>query len=298
MLSNFCNNYNGKKHKKQQQKKKQQKDEQDGAWGITSRASRTAINMQSKCQIAGQMPNDQQEVQQGAMERLARRGGEGKGNGYWDEQREREYLKEGCQRGSSTQTIMAMIKATIVAQTEGEKGEEGRKESVRKIERGGGGERWQTKGNGNNLYIPEKAKRIKALRSSKSWKLKEQIIKRERNEGTENKPRKFCCPTWRRMHTSMAVNHKHLDANTLTHIPVVCVFRAFYNRKSLPKCRMRLALLYGCFLAEKVTNKNKENTKMLHELINCSVTSATPKRTTPPTATITVYGLGLICKWN
>lgn len=70
MLSNFCNNYIGKKHKKQQQKKKQKQqqeevEEEDGAWGITRRASRTAINMQSKCQIAGQMPNDQQEDQQG-----------------------------------------------------------------------------------------------------------------------------------------------------------------------------------------------------------------------------------------
>lgn len=97
--------------------------------------------MQSKCQIAGQMPNDQQEVQHGAMERVARRVEEQERGGEWilrRKEREREYLKEGCQRGSSTQTIMAMIKATIVAQTEGEQGEEGRKESVREIEREGG----------------------------------------------------------------------------------------------------------------------------------------------------------------
>lgn len=126
MLSNFCNNYNGKKLKKQQQKKKkQQQAEEDGAWGITRRASRTAINMQSKCQIAGQMPNDQEEVQQGQWKGWQEKTGEGR-------EREwilrREYLKEGCLSGSSTQTIMAMIKASIVAQTEWEKaeGEKGR----------------------------------------------------------------------------------------------------------------------------------------------------------------------------
>lgn len=55
------------------------------------------------------------------MERVARRVGEQERGGEWIQRcREREYLKEGCQRGSSTQTIMAMIKATIVAQTKGE----------------------------------------------------------------------------------------------------------------------------------------------------------------------------------
>lgn len=108
------NNYNGKK----QQQQGEAAAERRRSSGITTRrASRTAINMQSKCQIAGQMPNDQARSTTGAR-MVEYKGGRVQGVPAMEPEAYREGGLEWFNDAPLAQTIMAMIKATIVAQTE------------------------------------------------------------------------------------------------------------------------------------------------------------------------------------
>lgn len=110
------NNYNGKKQ--QQQGEAEGEAERRRSSGITTRrASRTAINMQSKCQIAGQMPNDQARSTTGAR-MVEYKGGRVQGVPAMEPEAYREGGLEWFNDAPLAQTIMAMIKATIVAQTE------------------------------------------------------------------------------------------------------------------------------------------------------------------------------------